>query len=146
MAFAIHQGFFVAQLVENLPARWETWVQSLGWEDPLEKEKATHSSILVWRNHGRQAWQATVHGLQRVERDWVTFTFISFSTWLVFSGRSKRFFKTPFKSLYQILSLNLAIFFFPWSKVGLRKHLLWTKLGGDGIPGDLFQILKDGAV
>ena len=36
----------VAQLVKNLPAMWETWVQSLGWEDPLEKGKATHSSIL----------------------------------------------------------------------------------------------------
>ena len=34
----------VAQLVKNLPAMWETWVQSLGWEDPLEKGKATHSS------------------------------------------------------------------------------------------------------
>ena len=39
----------VAQLVKNLPAMWETWVQSLGWEDLLEKEKATHSSILAWR-------------------------------------------------------------------------------------------------
>ena len=39
----------VAQLVKNLLAMWETWVQSLGWEDPLEKGKATHSSILVWR-------------------------------------------------------------------------------------------------
>ena len=39
----------VAQLVKNLPAMWETWVPSLGWEDPLEKGKATHSSILVWR-------------------------------------------------------------------------------------------------
>ena len=39
----------VAQLVKNLPALWETWVRSLGWEDPLEKEKATHSSILTWR-------------------------------------------------------------------------------------------------
>ena len=39
----------VAQLVKNLPAIWETWVRSLGWEDPLEKGKATHSSILVWR-------------------------------------------------------------------------------------------------
>ena len=37
----------VAQLVKNLPAMWETWVQSLGWKDPLEKEKATHSSILA---------------------------------------------------------------------------------------------------
>ena len=39
----------VAQLVKNLPARQETWVQSLGWKDPLEKGKATHSSILAWR-------------------------------------------------------------------------------------------------
>ena len=37
----------VAQLVKNLTAMWETWVQSLGWEDPLEKGKATHSSILA---------------------------------------------------------------------------------------------------
>ena len=39
----------MAQLVKHPPAVWETWVQSLGWEDPLEKGKATHSSILVWR-------------------------------------------------------------------------------------------------
>ena len=39
----------VAQLVKNPPAMWETWVWSLGWEDPLEKGKATHSSILAWR-------------------------------------------------------------------------------------------------
>ena len=39
----------VAQLVKNLPAVLETWVRSLGWGDPLEKGKATHSSILAWR-------------------------------------------------------------------------------------------------
>ena len=39
----------VVQLVKNPHAVWETWVQSLGWEDPLEKGKATHSSILAWR-------------------------------------------------------------------------------------------------
>ena len=39
----------VAQLVKNLPAMQETWVLSLGWKDPLEKRKATHSSILAWR-------------------------------------------------------------------------------------------------
>ena len=38
-----------AQMVKNLPAVWETWLQSLGWEDPLEKGMATHSSILAWR-------------------------------------------------------------------------------------------------
>ena len=39
----------VAQLIANLPLMQETWVQSLDWEDPLEKRKATHSSILAWR-------------------------------------------------------------------------------------------------
>ena len=50
----------VAQLVENPPAIQETWVQSLGWKDPLEKEKATHSSILAWRI----PW-TIVHGVTR---------------------------------------------------------------------------------
>ena len=39
----------MAQMVKSLPSMWEIWVQSLGWEDPLKKEMATHSSILVWR-------------------------------------------------------------------------------------------------
>ena len=42
-------AFTVAQLVKNLPAMQETWVRSLGWEDPLEKRTATHSSVLAWR-------------------------------------------------------------------------------------------------
>ena len=44
--------FIVAQLVKNPPAMRETWVRSLGWEDPLEKERGTHSSILAWKFHG----------------------------------------------------------------------------------------------
>ena len=55
----------VAQLVKNLPAMRETWVQSLGWEDSLEKGKATHSSILA----GRIPWTAQTMGLQRVGHD-----------------------------------------------------------------------------
>ena len=43
------QVSLVAQLVKNPPSMWETWVRSLGWEDPLEKGKATHSSVLAWR-------------------------------------------------------------------------------------------------
>ena len=42
------EASLVAQTVKNLPAMWETWVQSLGWEDPLEEGMATHSSILAW--------------------------------------------------------------------------------------------------
>ena len=45
-----HRGAsLVVQMVKNLPAMWETWVQSLFWEDPLEKERATRSSSLAWR-------------------------------------------------------------------------------------------------
>ena len=50
------------------PAMWETWVQLLGWEDPLEEGMATHSSILSWRiPMDRGAWQAPVH---RVAKSW----------------------------------------------------------------------------
>ena len=49
MLYLFHQASLVPQLVKNLPAVWETWVQSLGWEDSPEKRKATHSSILAWR-------------------------------------------------------------------------------------------------
>jgi len=55
----------VAQLVKNPPAIWEMWFQSLGWEDPLEKGKATHSSILAWRI----PWLILSMGLQRVGQD-----------------------------------------------------------------------------
>ena len=56
----------VAQRVKRLPARWETLVQSLGWEDPLEEGMATHSSILPWKiPTDRGASQATVHGVTK---------------------------------------------------------------------------------
>jgi len=45
----MYRAFLVAQMVKNLPAMWETWVQSLGCEDPLEEGIASHSSILAWR-------------------------------------------------------------------------------------------------
>ena len=63
--------FLIAQLVKNSSAMGETWVRSLGWEDPLEKGKSTHSSTLAWRI------PRTVQsmGSQRVGHDWVTFTF-----------------------------------------------------------------------
>ena len=54
----------VDQTVKNVPATWETWVQSLGWEDPLEEGTATHSSILAWRiPMDKGAWWARVHGV-----------------------------------------------------------------------------------
>ena len=59
-AFNLSWVSLVAQLVKHLPDLQETWVQSLGWEDPLEKGKATHSSILAWRI----PW-TTVHGVTK---------------------------------------------------------------------------------
>ena len=54
------------QTVKNLPTMQETWVQSLGWEDPLEEGMATHSSILAWRiPMDRGTWWATVHGVTK---------------------------------------------------------------------------------
>ena len=54
------QASLVAQMVKNLPAVWETLVRSLGWEDPLEKGMAIHSSILAWRI----PWTGEPAGLQ----------------------------------------------------------------------------------
>ena len=56
----------VARMVKNLPVMQETQVQSLGWEDPLEKVMATDSSILAWRiPMDRGAWRAVVHGVAK---------------------------------------------------------------------------------
>ena len=58
----------VAQTVQNPPAMWETWVCSLGWEDPLEEGMAAHYSILAWRILMDQgAWWAIVHGVAKSE-------------------------------------------------------------------------------
>ena len=66
----------VAQMVKNLPALLESWVRSLVWEDPLEKEMATHSSILAWRipwTDEPGGLQST--GSQRVGHNWMTLNF-----------------------------------------------------------------------
>ena len=56
----------VAQMVRNTSAIWETWVQSPGWENPLEKGMATHSSIVAWKIlMERKAWWAAVHGARK---------------------------------------------------------------------------------
>ena len=58
-------GALWAQLIKKPPAMWETWILSLGWEDPLEKAKATHSSSLAWRI----SWTIQSKGSQRVGHD-----------------------------------------------------------------------------
>ena len=56
----------VAQMIKHLPTMRETQVRPLGWEDPLEKEMATHSSTLAWKSPmDRGAWWATVHGVAK---------------------------------------------------------------------------------
>ena len=62
----LKRASLVTQMVKNLPAMLETWVQSLGWENPMEKGMATHSSILAWRiPMGKGIWQATVNGVAK---------------------------------------------------------------------------------
>ena len=59
----------MTQMVKNLHAIWETWVPSLGWEDPMEESMTTHCSILAWRiPTDRGAWWTTVH---RVAKRWI---------------------------------------------------------------------------
>ena len=59
--------------LKNLPAVQEMHVRSLGWEDPLGKEMASHSSILAWGSPmEKEVWQARVHGVARVAHDLVT--------------------------------------------------------------------------
>ena len=82
----MYQASPVAQRLKRLPAMRETWVRSLGWEDPLEKEMATHSSILAWRI----PWTEEPGGLQssgsqRVGQDRATSLFTFFHMPYVFS-------------------------------------------------------------
>ena len=60
----------VAQMVKNLPAMQETQVQSLGWEDPLEKATATHPSILPREFQGQRSLEGSSTGLQTAGHDW----------------------------------------------------------------------------
>ena len=60
------QGFPGDSDVKNLPAIWDTWVRSLGWEDSLEEGMVTHAGILAWRiPTDRGAWRATVRGVAK---------------------------------------------------------------------------------
>ena len=70
MGYALQYSWasLVAQLVNNPPAMLDTWVQSLGWEDPMEESMAIHSNILAWRiPMERGAWQATFCGAAKTQ-------------------------------------------------------------------------------
>ena len=62
----------MVQTVKHLLAIQETWVGSLGWKDPLEKEMATHSSTLAWKIPVEEPGRLQSMGLQRVGHDWAT--------------------------------------------------------------------------
>ena len=73
----------VVQMVKHLPAMWETWVQSLGWEDPLEKAMATHSSTLAWKIPWmEETGRLQSMGSQRVGHDWATSLTCHQFTWI----------------------------------------------------------------
>ena len=76
----------VAQMVKNPSAMWETWVWSLGWEDPLEEGMATHSSILAWRiPWTEEPGRLQIRGLQRVRHDWACTHANSLILWFCYS-------------------------------------------------------------
>ena len=62
-------GFPSGPVVKNPPAKQETQVRSLAWQDPLEKEMPIHSNILAWEMD-REVWQATVHGIANATEEW----------------------------------------------------------------------------
>ena len=82
----------LAQMVKNPPAMWETWVQSVVWEDPLEMGMATHSSILAWGiPMERGAWQATVPwGFKESDKTERLSTYIHIGIWASPGGASSK--------------------------------------------------------
>ena len=98
----------VAQMVKCLPTMWEIQVQSLGWEDPLEKEMATHSSTLAWKipwveEHGRLQSM----GSQSVRHDWATS--LSFFLLMAESKEELKSLLMEVKEEREITDLNLSI-------------------------------------
>ena len=104
----------MAQLVKNPPAMWETWVRSLGWEDPLEEGTATHSSILTWRDRG--AWWAPV---LRVAESQTRLRDLA----------QHNEFKGYLWKHAETLSIDIAMSFrFSWQPIGLSDYLLTSAL------------------
>ena len=106
----------VAQMVKNLPAMQDTWVQSLGQEDPQEKGMATHSSVLTRRIPWTQGpGRLQSMGLQRIRHDWETNIFIS---WMCCSTMSR--------SVSGIKTIHCAQHFQPGNQE--RKPTIWPSL------------------
>ena len=85
-------------MVKNLPAMQETWVPSLGWENTLEKGKATHCSILASRI-AREAWRATVHGVAKSDLACTMTNYVKYLFKCLFAIRIFSEVKCLFKSI-----------------------------------------------
>ena len=121
----------VAQMVKNVPAVWETWVRSLGWEDPLEEGMATHSSILAWRIHmgdpqgslaGYSPWghkdsdiTEQLNTTEMREREWVWHSYATNLEWMT-------------KSNLADANLTFALPFLGYRTDFLAEHMIvWNK-------------------
>ena len=132
----------VAQRLKHLPEMRETQIRSLGQEDPLEKEVATHSSILAWRIPWREEpGRLQSMGSQRVRHDWATSLSLSFlschlggSLWPMFQWEEWLRLMNPVIQFYFWLLLTLFIFFlrqsFPLSE-NLSSPLIFLVTLGD---------------
>ena len=131
--------FRVAQMVKRLSAMQETWVRSLGWEDPLEKETAAHSSILVWKI----LWTAEPGrlpstGSQRVGHDWATSLSLSLYVY-----------NTSCLSIQPLIDIWVAytsgllwiVLLWPWVYKYLSETLLPDISTGSGTAGSFFFIV-----
>ena len=122
------KGFFgaslMAQLVKNLPAMWETWVQSPGWEDPLEKGMATYASILAWRI----PWDC-----ERDGHDWMTFNYFLLEIFFKMQTHGHH-------HISNLITLHMPVIFYAWQtqsaitqslcvldSVGTYTHLCWCE-------------------
>ena len=106
-------------MVKNLPAMQETWLQSLGLEDPLEKGMATHSSILAWRiPWTEEPGRLQSMGSQRVGHDWVTSLSLSYPLQAIIAN-ILAFILSECQSIYKVYIL----FVFPWAKQFVRFNL-----------------------
>ena len=102
----------VAQMVKSLPAMQETWLRSLGWEDPLEKEIATHSSIIAWKiPWTEEPGRLQPTGLQRVGHDCVTSLWSWFGQQVSLSSRlwSSSFFEHFLTFCHKIIHMYLVL-------------------------------------
>ena len=107
-------AFLVAQLVKNLPEMQETWVWSLGWENPLENGMAIYSSIRAWRI----PWTVQSMGSQRVRHNWTTFTSPHFYE-IVGKGHFKQFSPPAMKGSISYSNPHWGCFVLPLPWLGL---------------------------